>query len=492
MRRAASLLLAFGWLYAQRAGAQAAAPPAGSAAAQPGTTTAPPAVAPNSAPAIPPAVATAPPAASSVVPTAVPAGRVLSLAQALKMAAGRQPTLRRARAQTAAARARSEQAEAPLLPQVTGSASYQRLTRNSSGTDTSTVAEIPGVIFNNSGRSEFDTYNRFNFGLNATQLVYDFGRTSGRSAAADESFEAQRASETLSEQQVTQGVRAAFFSARAAKTMLVVASETLANVERHVAQIDAFVRAGARAEIDLLELRTDRANARVDLISAENTYATAKAQLNQAIGTDGGGDYDVADDGMPAVEGEDSELGPLYARAQRTRPELRVLQRQLRAQELTIDATRGGYWPSLSVGTGLTEAGAELDNMAWNWNAGATLSWPLYQGGLTVAQVDEARAQLNSLHADVDAQRQRIRFEVEQARLAVRAAKATLEASDEAVVSARERLRLAEGRYAAGAGSALELSDAQLALANALAQRVRADYTLASARASLLLALGEP
>ncbi|HMI91925.1 MAG TPA: TolC family protein, partial [Polyangiales bacterium] len=94
--------------------------------------------------------------------------------------------------------------------------------------------------------------------------------------------------------------------------------------------------------------------------------------------------------------------------------------------------------------------------------------------------------------ADVDAQRQRIRFEVEQARLAVRAAKATLEASDEAVVSARERLRLAEGRYAAGAGSALELSDAQLALANALAQRVRADYTLASARASLLLALGEP
>jgi len=192
------------------------------------------------------------------------------------------------------------------------------------------------------------------------------------------------------------------------------------------------------------------------------------------------------------VDGEDGELGALYARAQRARPELRVLARQLRAQELTIDATRGGYWPSLSVGTGLTETGAELDNMAWNWNAGATLTWPLYQGGLTVAQVDEARAQLNSLHADVDAQRQRIRLEVEQARLALRAAKATLEASDEAVVSARERMRLAEGRYAAGAGSSLELSDAQLALANAQAQRVRADYTLASARASLLLALGEP
>jgi outer membrane protein len=474
-RRAHIALLGVALLCAGRVAAQDATPPA----ATPQATTPPAAV---------------PPALPTTAPTAVPAGRVLSLAQALKIAASRQPSLRRARAQTAAARARAEQAEAPLWPQVTGSASYQRTTRNSSGSDPSGFASVPGAIPGvtaNRGGSDFDTFNRFNFGLNATQLVYDFGRTSGRSEAADESFEAQRASEVLSQQQVTQAVRAAFFSARAAKTMLAVAAETLANVERHVAQIDAFVRAGARAEIDLLELRTDRANARVELISAENTYATAKAQLNQAIGEDGGGDYDVADDGMPPIDGEDDGLEALYARAQRARPELRVLARQLRAQQLTIDATRGGYWPSLSVGTGLSETGSELDDMAWNWNAGATLTWPLYQGGLTVAQVDEARAQLNSLHADVDAQRQRIRLEVEQARLDVRAAKATLGASDEAVVSARERLRLAEGRYTAGAGSALELSDAQLAFANAQAQRVRADYTLASARAGLLLALGE-
>ena len=444
--------------------------------------TPPPAAEPAADQAAAPAAVQAP--AQVTTQTAVPAGRVLSLAQALKTAAARQPSLRRARAQSAAARARAEQAEAPLWPQVNASASYQRTTRN---------VAIPGESGFSAAtdRSEFDTYNRFNFGLNATQLVYDFGRTTDRSAAADESAEAQRVSEVVTEQQVAHAVRAAVFTARAAKTMLQVAQETLANVERHVAQIDAFVRAGARAEIDLLELRTDRANARVELISAENAYATAKAQLNQAIGDSRGGDYDVADDAMPAVEGEDGELAPLVARAARSRPELRVLARQLRAQQLTIDSTRGGYWPSLSVGTGVSEAGQELGNMAWNWNAGATLTWPLYQGGLTVAQVDEARAQQVSLHADVEAQRQRIRLEVEQARLGLRAAKATLEASDEGLVSARERLRLAEGRYAAGAGSALELSDAQLSLANAQAQRVRADYTLASARASLLLALGE-
>jgi len=72
----------------------------------------------------------------------------------------------------------------------------------------------------------------------------------------------------------------------------------------------------------------------------------------------------------------------------------------------------------------------------------------------------------------------------------VRAAKAALSASLEAEENARVRLRLAEGRYQAGVGSVIELGDAQVAVTNASAQRVQAEYTLASARAQLLHALG--
>jgi len=59
------------------------------------------------------------------------------------------------------------------------------------------------------------------------------------------------------------------------------------------------------------------------------------------------------------------------------------------------------------------------------------------------------------------------------------------------VTNARERLRLAEGRYAAGVGSPIELGDAQLALTTAQAQAVQAQYNLSSARADLLAALGQ-
>jgi hypothetical protein len=48
----------------------------------------------------------------------------------------------------------------------------------------------------------------------------------------------------------------------------------------------------------------------------------------------------------------------------------------------------------------------------------------------------------------------------------------------------RERApRLAEGRYVAGAGSIIELADAQLSATRAAAQKVGAEYDLSNARA---------
>ena len=55
---------------------------------------------------------------------------VLSLAEALQTADHNQPTLRQATAATDAARARAWEARAPLLPQLSGFATYQRRTAN--------------------------------------------------------------------------------------------------------------------------------------------------------------------------------------------------------------------------------------------------------------------------------------------------------------------------------------------------------------------------
>jgi outer membrane protein len=136
------------------------------------------------------------------------------------------------------------------------------------------------------------------------------------------------------------------------------------------------------------------------------------------------------------------------------------------------------------------ETGPAFDETRRSWSAGVGLTWTLLEGGLTAARVREARAALDQLDAEDEAFQQGIRLELEQARLAVRSARASLEASGEVVLNARERLRLADARYRAGLGSGLELSDAQVALNNAAAQEVKARFALGSARASLAKALG--
>jgi outer membrane protein len=228
----------------------------------------------------------------------------------------------------------------------------------------------------------------------------------------------------------------------------------------------------------------------VQVISAENAYATAKAQLNMAMGAPQPIDYDVADETIAPLGEEDQSLDALVQLALAARPELVAMNKQIQAQESQLRAVKGAYGPTLGASTGLAETGRQLDNLVWNWNVAVTLNWNVFQGMLVPAQVREAEANLLAVRAQRDAIDQQLRLEVEQARLAVRSTKASLLAVEEALVNARERLRLAEGRYQTGAGSVIELADAQIGTASAAAQRVAADYNLAAARAQLMKALG--
>ena len=458
----------------------------GIAQAAPVRPSAPPATAPSPTPTTTPAPSPELPVPSPPVPPSSPSTRVLSLAQATETALSNQPLLRQAQALSSAADARADIARAPLLPQVSGTAVYQRGTSNF----VPRPGQLPSNVSTANQRNSFDMFDFWNFGITASQMIYDFGQARGRWHAAEATAEGQHETARATRLTTVLNVRTAYFQARAQKSLVAVSRETLANQERHREQIKGFVELGARPAIDLAQARTDVANAKVQVISAENAYATAKAQLNQAMGFPQRTDYDVADETLAPFSEEDQPLDALEQIAIGARPELVALSKQVQAQELLVRAVKGAYGPTLGASTGVTENGRQLDNMAWNWNVQVALNWPIFQGMLVPAQVREAESNLLAVKAQRDATENTLRLEVEQARLAVRSTKASLAAVEEALVNARERLRLAEGRYQTGAGSVIELADAQIAAANAAAQRVAADYNLASARALLMKALG--
>lgn len=412
--------------------------------------------------------------------------RQLSLSAAIAQALKVQPTLRQAQAQTRAAAGRVEQARAGYLPQVTGTAGYQRTTGNFAVRPGS----IPSSASLKTSYSLSTTYDFFNFSLTASQLIYDFGQTNGRWSAADSAVSALTASEDAMRFQTVMNVQSAFYQAWAQRALVDVAKETLDNQQRHLAQIEASVKVGVRPDIDLAQARANVANARVQVINTQNAYELAKTQLNAAIGIMAAADYEVADEEAAPIAAEDGPGEPLVTQALAARPDVVALLRQHEAQTKTLRSLRGGYGPSLVASSTGTEQGVQLNNMVPNWNVGVTLTWPILQGGLTNGQIREAEANLEVIDAQLATLRLQIRTQVDQSRLAVRAAKATIGAADEALASAQLQLKLAEGRYSAGVGSVIELADAQVAYTNARAQVVQAHFNLSNSRAQLVTALG--
>lgn len=431
---------------------------------------------------------------------------MLTLQQLERFAVTQQPQMLIARSQTDSAAGTVEQARSGFFPQLTaigeytygdsvrpvsvpsgsgtGSSNSTASSSASASSQSSTLAPN-GTTVNLSGPTGF-----WDFGLSATQLIYDFGQTSGRYRSASEALDSERFAERTALLQVLLSVRSAYFTARADKDLVSVALETLQDQETHLTQVQGMVQVGTQPQIALAQQRAAVANAEVQLITARNNYDTAKAQLNQAAGLREGTDYDVGDEIIPPVEDEEQPLETLVAKALAARPEMATLAKQREAQEATISATKGAYGPTLSAIGSVAEEGTALNGLQPFWSVGVLLSWPIFQGGLTHGQVRTAEAALANITGQQALEDLQVRFGVDSARLAVRAAKATIGAAQDAVTNAREQLRLAEQRYATGVGSIIELDDAQVAYTTAAAQLVQARYSLATARAQLLAALG--
>ncbi len=432
-----------------------------------------------------PDAGTAPlPAAPGSPAAASDAPRLLHLNDAVQAALQNQPQLVQARASASAAEGRVIQARSPLLPQLTPQASWTRSYRALTSVATGGTGTTGNVA-----QCASSTCNTWRFGVAGSQTLWDPATWAGWESS-QRSAESANASAAATLNTVVLNVRTFYFQARATRDLVTVADQTLKNQITHQQQVEGFVRVGTRPEIDLALARLNVANARVQLIGAQNNDRIAKAQLNQAMGLPQGTDYQVAGDELAPIDVEDRPLPVLFDQALASRPEIASFEYARQASGKALDSARWGWSPTIGFNGSYFKAGPEISALYDSWAFGFTLTWPLLQGGLTVGRVREAEQNLVASTAALTGERLQVRFDVEQAEATLLGNKESVVAAQDAVDNAREQLRLAEGRYQAGVGTIIELSDAQVQLTNAAAQLVQAQYNLSTARARLLAALG--
>jgi outer membrane protein TolC len=179
----------------------------------------------------------------------------------------------------------------------------------------------------------------------------------------------------------------------------------------------------------------------------------------------------------------------MLKRAYRQRADLTSILIKKKAAEASIEMSKKDYYPTLSGNAAYGRVGERfpLEDI---WNVGMTVTFPLFSGFSTGYQVEEAIANLNLLKANEEALRQGILLEVQQAYLNLQEASERIFTAEMTVRQAEENLELANGRYAAGVGNPIEVTDAEVSLINSKTTYIQALYDYRIAQASIEKAAG--
>src|SRR5205807_460111 len=148
-------------------------------------------------------------------------------------------------------------------------------------------------------------------------------------------------------------------------------------------------------------------------------------------------------------------------------------------------AVRGAWFPQLTLTLGPSFAGKDITALTTNFQVSLALGYSA--GGLNPLLVHgqrrEARANEAVALEQARASRNAVRLETAQSAATLRAAREAVRAARSLEAAATQRRELANGRFEAGLGTVLELSDAESQYVNARAQRIQAVYDLDLARA---------
>jgi outer membrane protein len=409
----------------------------------------------------------------------VPAGtaqsvdRRLSIQQAIATALEHHPSVRGADAGLRAAGAGLTQSRSGFFPSL-----------SFSGTGVHTEGAF---VFNPSFPPREQIYNSYTAALQVQQTLWDFGKTSNKVGASSDLVDASAADYASTLDNVSVNVQIAYFTLMQSLQVESVDVDAVHQAEKHLTQAKAFYTVGRRPQFDVTKAELDLANASVALIRARNQSLVARLQLENAMGIRLPEGTRVADtfDVTPL----DVPLDSLRGFAMERRPDLLAARARVAANDELADAAWSLHLPTVSASGAYTWTNFQFP-LYNRWNAGVSISFPLFQGFSIVAGEQIARATADVSRAALESVNESAMLDVEQTFLALGEAKERIAATDKLVEQAEQNSLLAERQYAAGIATAIEVTDAQLSLANARITRIQALFDYSSARVRLLRSSG--
>ncbi len=426
------------------------------------------------------------PAARAVAATPSSADTLhLTLDQAVARALVSGTGMRSARAGVGIAEGRVKEALAEALPQITGTASYNRkldsIFQGAASDDTSGIADL----FAN---SPFGAVHGWSLDLTARQLLWSGGRIGAGLSAARAVRKAVASDRDQVGADVTLAVHEAYWNVLYARQVHGIAERSLEQAREHLRQVELYRKQGVRSEYDLLQAQVDAANQEPLVVASRSAAQLALLELKRAL--------DLPLEQLlvldtPLEFGGDQLPVPAESPGDAAaRPAVLSAEAMVQARRAALRVEKSGRWPQLVASATVSHQAFPADGtpvreqFQRSMDATLKLEWPLFQGFRTFGGVQRATNELTQATAQRDAMKQAAELALAQARLGVDEALATLAARRGTAKLAERAHHLADVRWRNGLGTQLEVSDARLRMQNAQVNGVLAlkEYRLSLAR----------
>lgn len=379
---------------------------------------------------------------------------------------------------------RRAQSRAALLPNLRGALSQQSLVRNLEAFGIRIQNPIAGFTI----PTVLGPFNVFDARLTASQTIFDLSAIR-RYQAARTQAQAAREEGVDARAATTADVARAYVAAALAQQQLATAEANVALAESLLRLAQNRDAVGAGVRIEVVRAEVELADRRQKRLVASAGQRAAQMRLTRLLGLGIDRELELTTP-LESPAGDTPAFDGALAEAFEHRADWRAQSLHEMAAQRADSATKWERLPSLTAFGDYGTVGAAINDARPTRTVGASLAVPLFDGGRREARRAESASQARQESIRTRDLRQQIELELRLSLDSLNSAALQTEVADAGLLLAEEEESRAQRRYEAGAGSSIEVTDAQTRLSRARQNRIEALGLYNLARIDWFEALG--
>ena len=383
------------------------------------------------------------------------AQEVIPVERAVEIALLNSPELRISRSEVDISKSVLRQAKSPLYPQLTGK------------------LVVPFV-----GRES---------GFYVDQMIWDFGKTRARIRAREHYLESARHLLAGSESMLVRDTRIAYYRTLSEKNRLEGAATETRRREWLLEKTQELFAVGKRTAQELSQAEIDLQQAKLELVSRENSYELAMLGLRHLMNDPSLGQFDVREN--LAYEKLRETREALVSSALSENAEIKSLLADRGGITASIAENRGKFLPSVFGRAAYRFEGEGAQTPAFI--AGLGVKVPIFEGFLRFGQMAQSKAELARNEARTELLRNRIVLLVGELYLELKHLEKKIKILGDSESISERNLLLVKERYGSRSASKIELAQAQARYEEALADYKNSIYDYKIVRLRLLSLCGK-